>query len=400
MPWTLAFTLVVFAPLAGINIYVGRTIYLALSSVSAWNKRALATVITLLLSCVNLLPVVFLSAYLISGRAAVPVFAGDIAAVDLLLTYPFWIALVVIVQLFLLFGLLDLLTFFVNHLIPPFGVLWAQKVPLITLVLLFASGIYSVITITRDTWGIRVVEREVALPPTLRSLSGFRIAQISDVQGDGRTSPARLRRFVAKVNAQRPDLVLFAGDLVTSGTRYIDTTAAILGGLKARLGLIAALGDHDYFSRKPMVVQALLRAGIRVAEDTTLLVGTASDQLAITVMTYTYPQRPSKEKLSKLLQEPEQGYRILLVHQPAEALVESASRCGYQLLLAGHTHGGGIAFGIPGLFHVAPATFESEYFSGMYKVGGLVVSVTNGLGFTLAPIRYHAPAEIVMIILR
>jgi predicted MPP superfamily phosphohydrolase len=400
MPWTLAFTLVVFIPLAGVNYYVGRTIYRALTSVTAWDKRLLRSVIALLLIYVNLLPVVFLLAYLIWGRTAVPIFAGDIAAVDLLLTYPFWIALVVMVQLFLLFGLLDLITFFVNHLIPPFGVIWSQKVPLITLVLLFATGIYSVITITRDTWGIRVVEREVALPPAFKSLGGFRIAQISDVQGDGRTSPARLRRFVAKVNAQRPDLVLFAGDLVTSGTRYIDTTAAILGGLKARLGLIAALGDHDYFSRKAMVVQALLREGIGVAEDTTLLVGTASDQLAITVMTYTYPQRPSKEKLSKLLQEPEQGYRILLVHQPAEALVESASRSGYQLLLAGHTHGGGIAFGIPGLFLVAPATFESEYFSGMYKVGGLVVSVTNGLGFTLAPIRYHAPAEIVMITLR
>jgi hypothetical protein len=67
------------------------------------------------------------------------------------------------------------------------------------------------------------------------------------------------------------------------------------------------------------------------------------------------------------------------------------------LFVAGHTHGGGIAFGIPGLFLVAPARFESRYMSGVYEEGGLLVSVTNGLGFTLAPIRFHAPAEITVL---
>ena len=80
--------------------------------------------------------------------------------------------------------------------------------------------------------------------------------------------------------------------------------------------------------------------------------------------------------------------------------VEFAAARPRQLLLAGHTHGGAIAFGIPGLFLLAPSNFETRYVSGAYQVGHMTVSVTNGLGFTLAPIRYHAPAEIVVVTLR
>jgi predicted MPP superfamily phosphohydrolase len=253
----------------------------------------------------------------------------------------------------------------------------------------------------RDTWSVRIVERDVPLPERFKALSGFRIAQISDVQGDGRTTPETLRNYVSRVNSLKPDLVLFAGDLVTSGTLYIDSTAEILGGLKARHGSIAAIGDHDIFSRKSMVLEALARAGVTVVEDSTLTIKADSARIAVTVVTYTYSQKPTNGRLDDLMSVGENNkYRILLVHQPAEALVDLAAKRGYQLFIAGHTHGGGISFGIPGLFLVAPAHTETRYVSGFYVVNNLLVSVTNGLGFTLAPVRYHAPAEIVMLTLR
>ncbi len=400
MPWTLAFTLVVFAPLAGINIYVGRTLVRALTLLTSWNRKALGWIIVFLLIIVNLLPLVFLGAYLSAGRAAVPTFAGEVAAVDLFLTYPFWIALVISVQLFVLFGLIDIAGFVLKRLAPSLMTSWNRRIPAAIVCVACAVSMYTVITVVRDTWTVRIVEQEVSLPPQFKSLSGFRIAQISDVQGDGRTTPEVLRDYVARVNSLRPDLVLFAGDIVTSGTRYIDSTAAILGDLSARYGSIAAIGDHDIFSRKSMVLEALARAGVPVVEDSTLAIGPDSARIAITVVTYTYPQRPTNGRIAQIMSAEEDMYRILLVHQPAELLVDVAARRGYQLFLAGHTHGGGISFGIPGLFLIAPAIAESRYVSGFYRVGDLMVSVTNGLGFTLAPIRYHAPAEIVMITLR
>jgi len=400
MPWTLIVSLIVFAPLAGINIYVGRTLFRDLTRIRAWNRNVVRWVVVGTLIFVNLLPVVFLAAYLVAGRGVVPAFAGDVPSVDLFLTYPFWMALVISVQLLVLFGLLDIAGFVIKRVVPSFAVTWNRRRPAITVSVAVFVAVYSLVVIVRDTWTVRIVEREVSLPQRYKALSGFRIAQVSDVQGDGRTTPEKLREYVSKVNSLRPDLVLFAGDLVTSGTLYIDSTAAILGGLKARYGSIAAIGDHDIFSRKSMVLEALAGAGVTVVEDSTLAVKTDSETIAVTVVTYTYSQKPSNGRLGDLLASADDRYRILLVHQPAETLVNLAANRGYQLFIAGHTHGGGIAFGVPGLFLIAPAHAESDYVSGFYQVNNLLVSVTNGLGFTLAPVRFHAPAEIVMITLR
>jgi hypothetical protein len=160
------------------------------------------------------------------------------------------------------------------------------------------------------------------------------------------------------------------------------------------------VGDHDIFTNKPMVLKALGRAGIRVIEDSTIFLNIDACRIALSVVTYTYAQRSTQAQLERISAEGQGDYRILLVHQPAESIVEFARHKGYRLLLAGHTHGGGIAFGIPGVFLIAPASLESKYVSGLYHVGQLDLSVTNGLGLTLAPVRFHAPAEIVLITLK
>jgi predicted MPP superfamily phosphohydrolase len=80
-------------------------------------------------------------------------------------------------------------------------------------------------------------------------------------------------------------------------------------------------------------------------------------------------------------------------------LVKHAEENDYDLFLAGHTHGGQIAFPLPG-FLLTGSSFETPYVSGFYRAGSMLVSVTNGLGLTLAPVRYNAPAEITLITLR
>lgn len=400
MPWTLVFVLIIFVPLAGINYYIGRKVLRALAELTSWNRKCLRIFGIGVHLFVNLLPIAYLVAYLVAGRAAIPAFAGDNFFIDLLLSYPFWIALVIFVQLFLLYVILYILEFAVIRFVPSTRQWWQRRNAVIVTVLLCSVGVYSIVTVVRDTWTVRVVERDVSLPEEFKSLRGFRLAQISDVQGDGRTTYGALRRYVDKVNSLHPDLVLFAGDLVTSGTLYIDSTAEAIGHFKSKYGTIAALGDHDIFSNKPKVLTALERHGVWVIEDSTVVLRVDSSRIALSVVTYTYPQRPTTSQLEKISEDIGGAYRILLVHQPAESLVEFARQKGYHLLLAGHTHGGGLAFGVPGLFLVAPANSETKYVSGLYHAGQMVVSVTNGLGLTLAPVRFHAPAEIVVVSLR
>ncbi|TSA23506.1 hypothetical protein D4R75_03115 [bacterium] len=400
MPWTLVVVLTILLPLAAINFYVGRKILRALSALTSWNRKRLRLIVIGVYIYLNLLPLVYFLAYLAAGRAAVPAFSGDNYLIDLFLSYPFWIALVVMIQLSLLFAIFDIFNLAMIRFLEPLRLWWKSQSALVVVMSFCFVSIYSIAVIVRDTWTVRVVEREIALPDGFNCLSGFRIAEISDVQGDGRTTEEALRRYVAIINSLNPDLVLFAGDLVTAGTRYIDSSASILGQLRSRFGTIAAVGDHDIFTNKPMVLKALGRAGIRVLEDSTIFLNVDTCRIALSVVTYTYPQRPAQAQLEKISAEGQGDYRILLVHQPAESIVEFARHKGYRLLLAGHTHGGGIAFGIPGVLLFAPAGLESKYVSGLYHVGQLDLSVTNGLGLTLAPVRFHAPAEIVLVTLK
>jgi predicted MPP superfamily phosphohydrolase len=400
MPWTLAFVLAIFPPLAGMNYYVGQKVFRALVELTSWDRRRLRLVVVGVHLFLNLLPVVYFLLYLAKGRAVVPFFGGDYFLVDVFLSYPFWMALVVIVQLFILYAALDILSLAVKRFLPPLRRLLEASSATLVFGLLCFIVLYSIVPIVSDTWTVRVLEHEVTLPDGYTSLSGFRIAEISDVQVDGRTTPEILRRYVERVNGLHPDLILFAGDLVTSGTSYIDTAAQILGQLRARCGTIAAVGDHDIFTNKSLVLDAYRKNGITAVEDTTLCFQVDSSTIALSVVTYTYPERPTASQLEKVASGVENGYKVFLVHQPAEKVVAFAHERGYQLLLAGHTHGGAIAFGIPGLFLLAPSSFETRYVSGAYHVGQMIVSVTNGLGFTLAPIRYHAPAEIVLITLK
>lgn len=397
MPWTLGFALVVFLPLAAINYYVWRKVYQALSELTTWDTRRMKTVSVILHVWVCLLPTVFLVSYLISGRRSIPTFAGDSLLVDLLFSYPFWIAFVILVQLFLLFAFLDVLDITVLRLVPAAKDWFRLQSARIHIGLAVAIVVYSVATIASNTWTTRVTEHNINLPLQFKSLHGLRIAQLSDVQGDGRTTEKILRKYVVKVNLLHPDIVFFAGDLVTSGTAYIESTAEIMGGLSSRFGTVAAIGDHDMFTNKIMVMDALRRNGIRILDDSTLVLSVDSTRIAISVATYTYSQQPSKAKLESLPAGTEGAYKVFLVHQPAENMVQFARSHGYDLFVAGHTHGGGLAFGVPGLFLVAPASFETRYLSGLLQVGHMAVSVTNGLGFTLAPVRFNAPAEITIL---
>ncbi len=399
MPWTLVAVLIISLPLTAINYYVGRSIFRALARVTTWDRSRLKWWMIGIQSYLNLLPITFLLAYLVAGRRAVPAFAGDNRIIDLLLSYPFWISLVVMIQLILVFILLDIVGLSVR-LARPLREWWLKRKPVLVLAISAFVIIYTMAVVVRDTWAVRIVRHEIALPKGLSCLSGFRIAEISDVQGDGRTTYDALRKYVSKVNSLDPDVVLFGGDLVSSGTRYIDSTARIMGGLRSKFGTVAAIGDHDIFTNKAMVLGALAREGIRVIEDSTVFFYVGSCKVAVSVVTYTYLEKPTKAQIGRFTDTGRGEYRVLLVHQPVERLVEFARNQGYQLMLTGHTHGGGVAFGIPGLFLFAPANLESQYVSGLYRLGGLDLSVTNGLGLTLAPVRYHAPAEIVLITLK
>ena len=94
----------------------------------------------------------------------------------------------------------------------------------------------------------RVVPIEIVSSNLPQSFNGYRVVQISDLHlasFEGRNRA--LIRAVRKINAQNPDLILFTGDLVTIGPRELGGgLQEILSGLRAKDGVYAILGNHDF----------------------------------------------------------------------------------------------------------------------------------------------------------
>ncbi len=400
MPWMVLVQLTVFVPLVLLNLYAGGRLARAISGLTGHTLARSRTLVFSFLGILNLLPLAAMIAYWIGGRQAMTAFAGESVLVDVLLVYPFWSILVILVQLTLIFLLWDLAGLLLRIWRPHGRDAWRTRTNAFSVWAWITISVYSIATIVTQTSHARIDRLDVILPLEAASLDGFRILQISDLQGDGRTSQSKILRFIEQAKALEPDLILNGGDIVTGGTEYIASSARLLGTLTAPYGHIAAVGDHDIFSNKAMVLAELRRNHIIVADDTSFVIPTPRGEIGLTLLTYTYRQRPKFSTIDSLLEENRVPFRILLVHQPNAEIIRRASQDSVDLVLAGHTHGGGIAFGIPGLGLLAPASFESPYVSGRYQVGATVVNVTNGLGFTLAPIRFHAPLEMTLITLR
>jgi len=393
MPWFFKYALLILVPLFGVYWYNIGQILNAGEELWHWNRKSLRRWIVLISCAVNILPLAALIAFWIGGREAAAIFSGENRLVDYLVVYPFWFSLAATVQTFLLLIAWHVVRLLFRNNTPT----WNKLQPRITLGVFAVGVIYSCLTICMNTWTIRVNERELKLPQRFAALDGIRVVLIADVQGDQRTSPEYIRRLVDKANSLQPDIILFGGDVVTSGSEYVESTIDVLSKLEARSAKIAVIGDHDMFSGKQAIVEGMIRAGFVMLEDSSLRMTINQTPILVTGLVYTYRQRPSRDLLSRAVDNRNDSYKILLVHQPRGELVRFANERGYHLFAAGHTHGGAIAFGIPGIFLFAPSRFETKYFTGFYEVSGMLVSVTNGLGHTLAPIRFQAPAEVTFI---
>ncbi|MER3447856.1 MAG: hypothetical protein C4291_13960 [Candidatus Dadabacteria bacterium] len=322
---------------------------------------------------------------------------GGNKVIDYLFMYPFWFGLVFISQLgILLFGL-EIVRFLVSLVYKSHIAQLNMAHACIVLIITSATGFYVTAKIYLDTKTVKTVEVKLKIPHLPDDLRGFRIVHISDIQADNRTVESRMERYINAVNRLEPEIVVFTGDLVTYGTEYIQIGAEMMGRIKSKHGVYACLGDHDYWSSPKLITQSLKGHGVVILEDKNIPLRIRSSTVYMTLVTNIYSKHPSRETLKALASQINRSaLKVFITHQPSPRLIEFASENHYDIFLAGHTRGGQVA---PWLFGIklAPVLFETNYVSDQYRFGSMFINVNNGLGLTLAPIRYNAPAGITLI---
>ena len=231
------------------------------------------------------------------------------------------------------------------------------------------------------------------------SLKGLKLTLLGDIQIDRYTQGKKIIDFQNKINKNQTDIIMFAGDLVTRGQHFIPQALDIICNMPENPHKIAVMGDHDYWANPHKISTGMKDCGWDFLQNQHQLIQYNGNRILVTGITNIYSRRINKSTFDRILSTaPESDFKILLTHQPSPNLVRLAASHGYNLFLGGHTHGGQIAFK-PFGFTITMSMFETPFFSGQYQYQNMPVIVTNGIGLTLAAIRYNVPAEITLITL-
>ncbi len=255
----------------------------------------------------------------------------------------------------------------------------------------FALAVYGVYV--RRT-SVRVRNVDLSVPGLPTSLDGYRIVQLSDLHVGTFAPPARVARWVARANALRPDLVALTGDLISSGSAFLEAAAATLGALRATDGVAFSPGNHDYFCDHERFFSLLAAQGIWVLRSEGREVRRGESTLWIAGADDYWKRLADVERA--MHGRPEGATTILLAHDPR--LWAPAKEQRVTLTLSGHTHGGQVA--IPFLPAVNLARPAFAHTTGTHRDRDAWLVVSNGLGTTGPPARLGASPEIVVITLR
>lgn len=369
----------------------------ALAEVTGWSRSRIGWTVAAVCVYTLLYPLIGIIGSALGIETLISAIRDGNTALDYAFMFPFWLGLVFAVQTGVVFIILDVLRApFVlasNSRAGGIGIAHAWVVIAISV----AAAVYIPVRSFLDTNTVETVKLTVKIPNLPEGLRGLKIAHISDLQADRFTDGTLIESYINAANALEPDIAVFSGDLITSGTGYIEQGARAIGKINAKYGVYAVLGDHDYWAGPESIVQALKKNGVNVAEDKNVYVKAGAETLLLTLATNIYRKHHDRKKLLTLSNpKPGASIKIFVTHQPSNDIVELAAQGGYDLFLGGHTHGGQVTFPLP-YIKLAISMFETSFISGPYRLGAMFININNGLGLTGAPFRYNAPATVTFI---
>ena len=227
-------------------------------------------------------------------------------------------------------------------------------------------------------WRRIVVRRAECFSPLLpKAFDGYRVLQLSDIHiGTFLQNQKFIHRLVDCVNAQKPDIIVFTGDLVNVSANEVIPFMKTLNKMHAADGIFSVMGNHDY---------------CEYGEDKS--VGNIIRNQNI--LQYMEEKIGNYGDLKRAMEGLEKGtFKILLSHDPSHWRRGVLHQTDIALTLSGHTHAGQVKIG-----KFSPAKWAYNEWGGKYTEGGSMLYVSLGIGGTV-PFRFGAWPEINVITLR
>ena len=234
------------------------------------------------------------------------------------------------------------------------------------------------------------------LPP---GLDGLRIAHLSDVHAGIHMERDKMEAIVAQTNALRPDLILQTGDMIDIAASFIPDYVRAFRDLRAPLGVVTVIGNHDRYTGEEAVIRGVRDAGQTFVQNGSHIVERNGASLALVGIDDPRAWRaddPQDADVDIALRRTPSGvFRILLAHRPGA--FDGAAPRGVPLTLAGHIHGGQFYLPVVGW---SPGRLITKYVMGHFRQGASQLYVSRGIGVVGVPIRVFVPPEIALLELR
>ena len=271
----------------------------------------------------------------------------------------------------------------------------------------WSARILAVLVVVFLVWGCvweprSLVARDYAfeLPAWPAECDGLRVDVIADLHtGSPHNGVDKLDRLVQRLAESDSQAVLMAGDYVILSVflgTYIpaDVIAEHLRPLTARKPVYAVLGNHDWWKDGARVRAAFEAAGVTMLEDQATPVRLARCDLWVVGVGDLWEAPHDVGRAFAAVDDDRPA--LAITHNP-NLFPQMPARAS--LVVAGHTHGGQIAFpgiGAPGLWGKA----DGRYPRGHFIEGGRQLFVSPGIGTSILPIRFGVPPEISRLTLR
>lgn len=240
------------------------------------------------------------------------------------------------------------------------------------------------------------------------SFHGYRIAQISDLHiGTYAHSPRMVDEIVEMVNASKPDLIVFTGDLINTSPEELRPFVPALSRLQAPDGVISIMGNHDYciYGPKPEagghhtleqeIIGMQEQMGWRLLRNEHILLSQGTDSIALIGVEYDghspFPMRADLPQAMSGL--PDTMFKVLLSHDPTHWRRAVLGHTDIDLTLSGHTHAMHLR-----IFNWSPSSLLFSEWGGLYSHGNQHLHVNTGTGSNI-PFRLGAWPEISIITL-
>ncbi|GAC1427813.1 MAG: metallophosphoesterase [Chitinophagaceae bacterium] len=263
-----------------------------------------------------------------------------------------------------------------------------------------------------NKYNYEVRRLQLAFDNLPESFKGLKILQVSDIHSGSFTNKQAVIHGVEMALKEKPDLILFTGDLVNDRSTEMENYMDVFSRLKAPMGVFSTLGNHDYgdyvhwesAEAKKANLEDLKKVhaalGWRLMMNEHVALEKDGAQIAlIGIENWGAKARFPKYGRMDLAYPGTEKYpfKILMSHDPSHWDAEVQPKYSdIDLTLAGHTHGMQFGVEIPG-FKWSPVEYVYKEWAGLYESGKQKLYVNRGFGFIGYPGRVGILPEITVI---